>query len=307
MRTRVDRAEDHPRCARKRPVIVVTAFTPVRQLAVNRRLAAGDTVRVGELAQNRQGVFFQYDADYLRVHRSLSPFLLPFDDSLNQAPARPHNGLHGVFADSLPDGWGMLLMDRVFRRRGVISSELTAMDRLSYVGVRGGGALAYTPVSEFAPRSPDEVDVWELGERARGLFDGENDEVLPALRSPAARAARGPRHRSTCRSTNASLAPARVPGPAWSLGSSNSRRRRCRWVTRRACAKRPTSRWHKRPVSKLRSGASSECRRRSVLQRLRGWPSGDSTAHPPVAVSTCIVFAVCWMLTSARHRWITKT
>ena len=159
----------------------MTVFTPVRQLAVNRRLATGDTVRVGELAQNRQGVFFQYDADYLRAHRSLSPFLLPFDGSLNQAPARPHNGLHGVFADSLPDGWGMPLMDRVFRRRGIVSSELTAMDRLSYVGERGTGALAYTPVSEFAPRSPDEVSVWELGERARGLFDNETDEVLPAL------------------------------------------------------------------------------------------------------------------------------
>ena len=75
----------------------------------------------------------------------------------------------------------MLLMDRVFRRRGVVSSELTAMDRLSYVGERGTGALAYAPVSEFAPKSPDEVDVWELGECARGLFDGGSDEVLPAL------------------------------------------------------------------------------------------------------------------------------
>ena len=159
----------------------MTAFTPVRQLTVNRRLATGVTVRVGELAQNRQGVFFEYDADYRRVHRNLSPFLLPFDGSLVQAPARPHGGLHGVFADSLPDGWGMLLMDRVFRRRGVVPSELTAMDRLAYIGERGTGALAYAPVSGFGPESSDEVDVWELGERARGLFDAESDEVLPAL------------------------------------------------------------------------------------------------------------------------------
>jgi len=89
---------------------------------------------VGELAQNRQGVFFQYDADYLAQFSSLSPYGLSWDASLQLAPRDPHGGLPGVFADSLPDGWGLLLMDRVFRQQGVLPAQVTPMDRLAFVG-----------------------------------------------------------------------------------------------------------------------------------------------------------------------------
>ena len=160
----------------------MTVFRQVQRLTVHRRFASGETRRVGELAQNRQGVFFQYDADYLRAGPSLSPFMLSADGSLQAAPRAPHSGLHGVFADSLPDGWGMRVMDRVFRRNGVLPTELTPMDRLSYIGDRGMGALRFEPVSPFAPDSPGDVDLAELGERARALFeDEEREEALGAL------------------------------------------------------------------------------------------------------------------------------
>ena len=161
----------------------MSGFVPVRRIAVCRRLSSGDLVPVGELAQNRQGVFFQYHSDYLLAYPSLSPFMLPFNRSLHRAPAQPHQGLHGVFADSLPDGWGLRLMDRVFRRRGISPSELSAMDRLAYIGSRGLGALEYGPVSDFAPVSGpgEDVDLTELGEQARALFDDESRDVSPSL------------------------------------------------------------------------------------------------------------------------------
>jgi len=57
----------------------------------------------------------------------------------------------GVFADSLPDGWGMLLMDRFFlRERGIDRRAITALDRLAYMGERAMGALEYRPVLEKA-------------------------------------------------------------------------------------------------------------------------------------------------------------
>ena len=159
----------------------MTAFEPVRRLAVHRVFATGERRLVGELAQNRQGVFFQYDRDYLGSSPSLSPFTLAFDSSLQQAPDEPHDGLHGVFADSLPEGWGRLVMDRVYRLQGVLPSELTPMDRLSYIGVRGLGALQFSPPSPIGPETPNEVDLAELGERARALFEDDRAEVLPAL------------------------------------------------------------------------------------------------------------------------------
>ena len=159
----------------------MSAFTPIREIEVFRRLSTRARVRAGELAQNRKAVFFQYDADYLRRHPGLSPFTLPFDGALHRASANPHRGLHGVFADSLPDSWGMLLMDRVFRRYGILPNQLTAMDRLAYVGDRGMGALEYAPVSSYAPDSGTDVELDELGEQARALFDGESEEVPPVL------------------------------------------------------------------------------------------------------------------------------
>ena len=131
-------------------------------------------------------MFFQYDADYLRDGPSLSPFALSFNGAVHAAPREPHAGLHGVFADALPDGWGMLLMDRVFRRHDVLPAEVTAMDRLSYVGDRGTGALRFEPVSPLAPESSEDVDVAELGTHARALFEDalledESAELRSAL------------------------------------------------------------------------------------------------------------------------------
>ena len=77
-------------------------FNPIQKLMINRTLSTGDTIPVGTLAQNRRGVFFQYDADYLTAFGNLSPFALDAGTGLQAAPKKPHGGLHGVFADSLP-------------------------------------------------------------------------------------------------------------------------------------------------------------------------------------------------------------
>ena len=81
------------------------SFKPIQKLMVYRTLSIGEQVFVGTLAQNRQGVFFQYDSGYLIQFGNLSPFTLKSNSSLQLAPKQPHNGLHGVFADSLPDGY----------------------------------------------------------------------------------------------------------------------------------------------------------------------------------------------------------
>ncbi len=156
--------------------------SPVRQLTVWRTFSSGQRIRVGGLAQNRQGVFFQYDATYMQKFPHLSPFTLKWDASIQLAPPQPHAGLPGVFADSLPDGWGLLLMDRIFRQQGVLPTQVTAMDRLAFVGDSGAGALSYTPASDFTPAADDHrVDIANLGLQAQAVFDGQTTEVLAEL------------------------------------------------------------------------------------------------------------------------------
>ncbi|MCZ4337889.1 type II toxin-antitoxin system HipA family toxin [Shewanella colwelliana] len=165
------------------------SFKSIQKLNVKRTLTTGETVSVGVLAQNRQGVFFQYDESYLSRFGNLSPFTLQGDVRLQQAPKEPHQGIHGVFGDSLPDGWGLLLQDRVFRQQGIIPAQVTAMDRLAFVGQQGMGALSFTPVSELSLDQRSDIDLETLGLEAQTLFDqslsdeldGSTQQVLATL------------------------------------------------------------------------------------------------------------------------------
>jgi serine/threonine-protein kinase HipA len=48
------------------------SFKPIQKLNVTRTLSSGEQISVGVLAQNRQGVFFQYADDYLQQFGNLS-------------------------------------------------------------------------------------------------------------------------------------------------------------------------------------------------------------------------------------------
>ena len=166
---------------------------PVARLKVVRTFSDGRRAPVGTLAQNARTVFFQYDAEYLARHPNLSPFDPPADTALHGAEKEPHEGLHGVFADSLPDGWGRLLMDRAFKSRGDLPDAPTAMDRLAWVGDRGTGALSYEPAAAPPPARARLHRVAELGHAAQSLHEGAAAEVLDALFAAASSAGARPK------------------------------------------------------------------------------------------------------------------
>lgn len=185
----------------------MTQFVPIQKLDIFRRLSNNKRVLAGVLAQNSQGVYFQYNPDYLLNYPTLSPFNLPFDGELHQAPREPHQGLHGVFADSLPDGWGTLLMNRVFRQHGILPHQLTAMDRLAYIGNRGMGALEYSPTSDYATQDNSNwIDVATLGEEAQLLYDGQTETVLAQLANAGSSGGARPKAQIYLHRDNATLA-----------------------------------------------------------------------------------------------------
>ncbi|RUO20893.1 type II toxin-antitoxin system HipA family toxin [Aliidiomarina iranensis] len=157
------------------------SFKPIQKLDVQRTLSNGAQVKLGTLAQNQQGVFFQYEREYVANFPHLSPFTLNFDTALQRAPKKPHQGLHGAFSDSLPDGWGSLLQNRVFRQHGILPALVTPMDRLAFVGNRGMGALSFSPVSEYAVTTEGDIDIATLGNEAAKIFDNQTGDVLNAL------------------------------------------------------------------------------------------------------------------------------
>ncbi len=151
-------------------------------LDVWRTLSTSEKIKVGQLAKNAQGIFFQYDEDYLNTlpNGNLSPLKLKFNDELQLAP-RLFEGLHSVFSDSLPDGWGRLLMDRVFIQHQISLHSLSPLDRLAYVGETAIGALSYQPISPFADQDQKLIELTQLGMEAQAIFDGQTEDILTAL------------------------------------------------------------------------------------------------------------------------------
>ncbi|HEX8359752.1 MAG TPA: type II toxin-antitoxin system HipA family toxin [Longimicrobium sp.] len=151
---------------------------------VEARLDWGDEQRVvGTLAEHERRIYFEYDAGFLRSGLPVSPIKLPPRPGLFEHTERDFAAVFGVFNDSLPDGWGLLLMDREFRKRGLDPRALTPLDRLAYIGTRGMGALTYHPPAEGAEE--DEglgIDLDALARQAERVLEGSAEEVLPALR-----------------------------------------------------------------------------------------------------------------------------
>ncbi len=123
----------------------MTKHPAVRQLSVYRRLSSGERLLMGQLAQNTNGSYLQLDTHYLTRCNNPSPYMLDTTTELQRPEDGELHQIHGVVADSLPDGWGLLLMDRVFRQQGLMPERMTAMDRLAYMGNRCMGALEYEP------------------------------------------------------------------------------------------------------------------------------------------------------------------
>ena len=152
----------------------------MRSLRVHHQRRDGESVPAGTLAEHSGRVYFQYFPAFLERGFSLSPFHLPFDDQLHEHRDRAFGPLPGVFDDSLPDGWGRLLMDRHFRRLGLELRGLSPLQRLAWLGTRTMGALTYHP-PEPEEQGGGLLDLAELARQSRELFSGQAREVLPQL------------------------------------------------------------------------------------------------------------------------------
>lgn len=113
-------------------------------------------VKIGKMALTPDMLCaFEYEPAYLINGTSISPFTLPLKQELFIAKRTPFNGGFGVFADSLPDGWGELIFDRYLKNKEINPDKLTVLQRLAFVGNAGRGALEYKPnYNEF---SVDEI------------------------------------------------------------------------------------------------------------------------------------------------------
>ena len=153
-------------------------------LTVTLRWGDDDIQTVGRLGYLDRVARFEYDNNFLAAGLEISPV----HHRANIAPGlirpyEPHvfDGLHGVFHDSLPDGWGRLLMDRRARELGINPATLTPLDRLAWVGDRGIGALCYAPDANVWNEGKSTLDLDRLAADARRVLAGHVSDVIAEL------------------------------------------------------------------------------------------------------------------------------
>ncbi|RZI46973.1 type II toxin-antitoxin system HipA family toxin [Rickettsiales endosymbiont of Peranema trichophorum] len=133
----------------------------------------------GRLLLKNRKIFFEYDADFIKTGLELSPFKLPLKPGVIESSDRAFEGLFGVFNDSLPDGWGRLLLDRKLMNAGLNPGTFSPLDRLCFVGTLGMGALSYEPETPSA-LSHITNDLDEIDSEIQATLD-ENDAYVEDL------------------------------------------------------------------------------------------------------------------------------
>jgi len=155
---------------------------PGTPLAVSLHWDADDIQPVGELAYRDRIAYLQYDESFLATGIELSPVHHKTSAGLQKPyDANVFEGLHGIFNDSLPDGWGRLLVDRRARQLGLEPATLTPLDRLACVGNHGIGALSYSPATDVWKDTRDTLDLDKLATDARLVLAGDVSDIISAL------------------------------------------------------------------------------------------------------------------------------
>lgn len=102
--------------------------------------------KVGTLALYQKYLAaFAYEQEWIEIGFPISPFSLPLEKKVFIPRMDPFDGLFGVFSDSLPDGWGRFLVDRLMMKKGIAPAAVGTLNRLAIVGDSGMGALSYRP------------------------------------------------------------------------------------------------------------------------------------------------------------------
>ena len=153
---------------------------PIEQLEVYLRFT--DTpIAVGQMVSNNGTVFFKYDDSFIEKNLEISPFKLKLTNAILTPETTIFDGLFGVFNDSLPDGWGRLLLDRTLPSKGISPNQITPLDRLAYIGSGGMGTLTYKPNLNSEVQSDTLMELDEISQEMNKVLSGTPSSVIEEL------------------------------------------------------------------------------------------------------------------------------
>ncbi|MDO4527901.1 MAG: type II toxin-antitoxin system HipA family toxin [bacterium] len=143
--------------------------------------AYGVRQHIGRLGEVKRRIYFEYAPEFLKTGIALSPFKLPLQTGVFVDREATFEGLFGLFNDSLPDGWGCLLLDRKLQEQGLRYAEITPLHRLSLIGKNPMGALEYEPAHDTPGESHFEIQLDALSREVDAILAASPTAVLDHL------------------------------------------------------------------------------------------------------------------------------
>ncbi len=136
----------------------------------------GEHITIGQLLDTGREIVFEYSAQAIQRGLNFSPLRLPLPPkgavSAPYRGERAFHGLPGFVADALPDGWGMLLMDRVLRKMGKNPAQVSVLERLAIVGHDAMGALEFEPAQEGS-EIQERIELKQIAKRVAELSQSD--------------------------------------------------------------------------------------------------------------------------------------
>ncbi len=119
-------------------------------------------------------IMFEFSQQAIDKGLELSRMTLPLQGPRLRRDFPAHQlGLPGPVYDALPDGWGMLLMDRLFKQRGLNAARIGPLERLTYIGNSAMGAMSFVPSQFDVAAADDNVSLEQLSFEIQEVLEGK--------------------------------------------------------------------------------------------------------------------------------------
>ncbi len=141
-----------------------------------------ETIGSVEWNENRGCSTFQYSNEAFIRSIEPSPVLMPVQERIFETN-RDHVNFHFLpylLSDSMPDDFGHVMMKEWLWQKKLAIEDINPVDRLSYVGKRGMGALEYEPAN-YKQTGNSEILVSELYEVAKKVLESKEDTSFHGL------------------------------------------------------------------------------------------------------------------------------
>ena len=140
-----------------------------------------DKLEIGDMIENQGKIYFKYHPDFVANGLEISPFKMKLSNEILVPKEQHFDGLFGVFSDSIPDGWGKLLLDRKLLSLGINLNDISPLDRLAYLDKNAVGAISYQPEYENDYNDLHQIDLDVISNEIETVLSGTSEDVIEEL------------------------------------------------------------------------------------------------------------------------------